>query len=348
MFIIPNKNEIKMLPENKARGSPYIDSISPASFFSNNEIEISQRILTIPNYYRHFNPILKNSYINVSEIDSEYFERCEELTVPNESFYIIKKKNLLPFDTFQNIFYKTNIKNKKNIKTARKYVLTIINTYKHLLNTIKIMENSKLVNLDFHPSTLIFNNNLPVLNDLSMFFHITTLNEERKSKLFSNYNPKNVFLPPEAQVLCYLNQNDAESLSISDIEDITNNYIKSLTSLNYLKKDLIEGYGCCLHFSLQTFVNKAKCDIFNEVIMKSNTWNNYGLSILFIVLLRDISNKTPIFSSNPFILEICQLLFKNISPNIEERISIDKNISFFNDILCNTDKTVFLSLINGS
>lgn len=347
MFIIPNKNEIKMRPENKADESPYIDSISPASFFSNNEIEISQRILTIPNYYTHFNPILKNSYINVSEIDSEYFERCEELTESNESFYIIKKKNLLPFYTFQNVFYKTNLKNIKNIKNKRKYILTIINSYKHLLNTIKIMENGKLVNLDFHPSTIIFKNNLPILNDLSMFFHITTLNEERKNKLFSNYNPKNVFLSPEAQVLCYLNQNNTESLSFSDIEDITNSYIKRLTSLNYLKKDLIDEYGRKLYFSLQTFVNKSKGDIFNEVIMKSNTWNNYGLSILFIVLLRDISNKTPIFSSNPFILDICQLLFKNISPNIEDRLLIDKNISFFNDILCNTDKTVFLSLING-
>ena len=115
-----------------------------------------------------------------------------------------------------------------------------------------------------------------------------------------------------------------------------------LCSLNSFPKDFIEQYKENTHFSLQVFVNKPKALIIRDILQISPTWNNYGLSILFIVLLRDIFHPLP--RENKFISQFSQLLTQNIHPIPDKRLKPMQNISLFNDILYNADKQEFLNL----
>jgi hypothetical protein len=339
MFVIPDeilvKHSTTTKPETKIK--KYMNTFKPADFFSINEIDISHRILKIPNYSQHFNPILKNSHVNLAEIDEELFERCDEINPTHHSNLIVKQLNIENNPTFLDIFYS------KQREPTKKRLLNIINTYNHILKTIKILNTNQLINLDFHPSILVFRDNLPILSKLTKIFHLPTINQERKSNLFSNYHRKNVFLPPEAHLICYLNENDATSVSLANIEDICEDSLSRAASLNCFSKSFLEQYKESSRFSLQSFVNKSKDKIINDILKHSVTWNNYGISILFLVLLRDIFGKC---CESPFISNFSQLLKQNIDPEPSNRLSIEKNISLFNDILYNTDKTVFLQLFN--
>jgi hypothetical protein len=168
------------------------------------------------------------------------------------------------------------------------------------------------------------------------------MNKERISNLFSNYNPKNVFLPPEAQLICFLIEKGQESVSNANIEEMVRETGSRVGSLNSFSKDFIEQYKETTRFSLQSFVNKPKILIIQEILLKSPSWNCYGLSILFIVLLRDIFHPLP--HENKFISQFSQLLTQGIHPIPDKRPKPMQNISLFNDILYNIDKQEFLNL----
>jgi len=320
----------------------YSFSIVDANFFSLNEIEISQRIIQIKNYSQYFNPILSNSYVNIGEIDDDgsykWAERFEEIPDKQESL-MIKRLNMDNNTTFYQVFYDSTRET-----NPRKYVLNLINSYKSLLESLKRLESAKLVNLDFHPSTLVYKKESPIFTDFSRFFHFPTMNKERISNLFSNYNQKNVFLPPEAHLICFLIENQQESVSNANIEEIVRETGSRLGSLSCFSEAFIEQYKETTHFSLQSFINKPKIVIIQEILLKSPSWNTYGLSILFIVLLRDIFRPNDGFPKNTFISQFSQLLTQGIHPIPDKRISPMQNISLFNDILYNTDKQVFLNL----
>lgn len=334
LFFFSNKhfegNREKKDQINKKKEKKYSVSIVPVDFFSLNEIEISQRILKLHNYSQHFNPILKNSYVNVGEIDDDGSYKFEEISEKQESL-MIKRLNMDNNPTFYQIFYDSTRETNPRI-----YVLNLINSYKSLLESLKGLESAKLVNLDFHPSTLVYKEESPVFTDFSKFFHLPTMNKERISNLFSNYNPKNVFLAPEAHLICFLIEKQQESVSNSNIEEIVRETGARLGSLSCFSKAFIEQYKETTHFSLQSFINKPKTLIIQEILLESPTWNNYGLSILFIVLLRDIFRHLGGFPKNEFISQFSQLLTQSIHPISDKRLSSMQNISLFNDILYNT------------
>lgn len=341
LFYFSNKhlegNREKKDKNNKIE-EKYSVSVVPVDFFSLNEIEISQRILKLQNYSQYFNPILKNSYVNVGEINDECFDTLEEITEKQDRL-MIKRLNIENNPTFYQVFYDSTIETNPRI-----YVLNLINSYKSLLESLKRLESAKLVNLNFHPSTLVYKEESLVFTDFSNFFHLPTMNKERISNLFSNYTPKNVFLPPEVHLICFLIDNKLDSLSFSSIEEIVRETGARVGSLNCFTKAFIEQYKETNLFSLQSFINKPKTLIIQEILLKSPTWNNYGLSILFIVLLRDIFRPLHGFPKNKFISQFSQLLTQGIHPIPFKRPTPMQNISLFNDILYNTDKQEFLNL----
>ena len=330
-------NREKICKKNKIE-EKYSVSVVPVDFFSLNEIEISQRILKLQNYSQYFNPILKNSYVNVGEINDECFDTLEKITEKQDRL-MIKRLNIENNPTFYQVFYDSMRETNPRI-----YVLNLINSYKSLLESLKTLESAKLVNLNFHPSTLVYKEESLVFTDFSNFFHLPTMNKERISNLFSNYTPKNVFLPPEVHLICFLIDNKLDSLSFSSIEEIVRETGARVGSLNCFTKAFIEQYKETTHFSLQSFINKPKTLIIQEILLESPTWNNYGLSILFIVLLRDIFRPLHGFPKNKFISQFSQLLTQGIHPIHFKRPIPMQNISLFNDILYNTDKQEFLNL----
>lgn len=343
----------------------HTNTITRSTFFSLNEIQISQRILQIPNYSRHFAPVLKNSFVNLAEIDDENFERCKKigdenshilitrLNVPGsrsfyEVFYANRKKSVETEDNIIkiNITGNPNKMGKINTIKERKEFLKLINSYKHLLESANLLNNANIVNMNFHPSTLVFRENFPVIARFDDCFHFPTMNEERKSNLFSDYHAKNVFLPLEAHVICFLMENKLESLSFSNIEEICEDCRRRVASLSCFSKAFLDQYKETAHFSLQSLINKPKHEIIHEMLQKCSTWNNYGISILFLVLLRDIFKSCSAFPQNSFFSRFSQILTLGIHPIPEKRPTSSQNISLFNDILYNTSRQDYELLLS--
>jgi len=90
--------------------------------------------------------------------------------------------------------------------------------------------------------------------------------------------------------------------------------------------------------------------IITEMLQNCSTWNNYGISTLFLVLLRDKFKVRGGFPQNAFFSRFSQLLTLGIHPIPDKRPTSSQNISLFNDILYNTttqDYDQLLSLFAG-
>ena len=310
-----------------------------SDFFCQNEIYISNRIINIPSYDQYFSPVIKKSYLKIRELHDEDLLQEQYQNRENED----KQYMLLTYldyginNSFYQYFY-----NKQNQLVPKKYLLTLIDTYKYLLSSLQILDNQDIVYLNITPKNILFDlNNKPILTNFDKSFHIQTMNEERKSNLFSKYDPSNYFLPIEIHMLCFLQHSSSNiSISMMNIETVCNDYIQwGLKPLNIFSPEFIEHFKTSTVLSLQSFINKPKDEIITGIIQQyCVTWDKYSLSMMYFSLLTGIFNNknkniSKNISKNKFVRGFSELLIQNIHINTRKTITIQKNASLFNEFM---------------
>jgi len=306
-----------------------------SDFFCQNEIYISNRIITIPNYDQYFSPVIKKTYLKIRELHDEDLlqEQYQNRENEDKQYMLLTYLDYGSNNSFYQYFY-----NKQNQLVPKKYLLTLIDTYKYLLSSLQILHNQDIVYLNITPKNILFDlNNKPILTNFDKSFHIQTMNEERKSNLFSKYDPSNYFLPIEIHMLCFLQQSSSNiSISMMNIETVCNDYIQwGLNPLNIFSSEFIEHFKTSTVLSLQSFINKPKDEIITGIIQQyCVTWDKYSLSMMYFSLLTGIfNNKNKNISKNKFVRGFSELLIQNIHINTRKTITIQKNASLFNDFM---------------
>ena len=66
-------------------------------------------------------------------------------------------------------------------------------------------------------------------------------------------------------------------------------------------------------------------------------WVNYSLSILYLKFIYILFGSKGMIKNNSYIIILIQLLLKNIHPNPERRLNIDKNIDIMKNLPFNTN-----------
>ena len=313
-------------------------------FFSCNEIEMSTRIIEIPNYENYFNPILESSNLYLSEMNNSFLFNKMDIEL-NKNLLLIKYKNN---ENQKNNEKKNNFINLFDTSLhAKQKILNVIESYKYLLSSLQILEEKEFVLLNIHPKHITINNqNNPIINNFKYSFHYQTTTMERISNLIIKVKIEMfVFLPVEFHILFYILNTDVKGISQQNIAEILNGFIIHFKTLNIFSNSFIEKYGEKIEQQFQKYINQTKKDVFRELLKTCKQWNNYGLSILYLVILRDMFKKTG-FTINPFLINFSQLLVQNIHFDNEKRNSCDENISLLNDILFLKENN-YLSLIKS-
>jgi len=319
--------------KRKKERDPYINKVTPATFFSLNEIQISQRIISIPHYASYFAPVIKSSTINIAKIDSNKFEKCEIIDAnqhsgQSKSHYLLVTKLYQPDNQdFASIFY-------DSFHSGKRLLYYVITSYRHLLKSITLLNKAEIVHLNLHPSNIEYSGPqiLPVIQTFTHTFHIPSINQERIRFLFSKISHNNaVFLPVEAHIISYLTVNNSTTLSSSQIVFLCEDAESRLTSLSCFTESFINQYKETTHISLQSYINMPREQILSRMLATSHTWNIFGLSILFLVLLRDMTQDE--YTRNPFLFAFHNQLIQNIDADFEKRPTSLQNSERFSELL---------------
>jgi hypothetical protein len=81
---------------------------------------------------------------------------------------------------------------------------------------------------------------------------------------------------------------------------------------------------------LKKYINKPKLQIISEILLNSNTWDNYSLSILYLHI---IGNIISVFNLKDTLLnKIVFLLSKNVVPDPLKRETLQNTIKNYEEL----------------
>ena len=193
-----------------------------------------------------------------------------------EKYILVYREELTPFHEF---FEKC---------TEKERVLHILTAYSHLIRGCRLLTQHGIVYENY--DQIGFNlQNQPVLFDF----------ERKKTKM--------PYLPIEAHVMTFLENKDVVSLSKSNIDEICGNFLK-MYPFNHKRPTQKECVNMFVHF-----INKPKQVIMDEIEKYKNTWNNYGISYVFLEML-SYMNETEMPS---FFIEV---LFECVGVDFTKRV----------------------------
>jgi hypothetical protein len=176
--------------------------------------------------------------------------------------------NFVNFDTF---FSNTNI--------SRRYKYNIINSFKNLLRAMLVLEEEHIVypriTVDcIHIDNLTGDILLGNLNKTLLIKEDN--NNERKSNPIQGFDLNGYTI--EQKLLSFMNENELASLSVRDIEEVILSWLGAeFSSLSPENKYIFDE----LRVGFLSLVNQTREVIVVRILEMSNTWNSYGLCVLY-------------------------------------------------------------------
>jgi len=317
-----------------------IHKIVQNDFFIQNELTNHQKLLKLNNTKIHFYLCENTSELKITLIDEDDRHINSKYTKNDDTILLQFEDRKLTY--FKNYF----ISLQKALNPPKKYILTIINTYKHLLDSINLLVTNNIfhnhINFD---SIVIDNSDYPLLSNFSFSIDYSRKDIEHYIKHFIiAYEPSYIEWPIELHILSYLLTNKLNSLSNYNIETIINEYINHNNILNTFGHSVVSSYKEEANTYFKKYVNQTYDYILMDILQYVHTWDNYALSILFLRILIGLHRSIGV--KNKFIILFMKLLVCNIHLNPLKRLSIDITINRFNCLLDSLEPKDYKEIIN--
>ena len=331
MILFHNISDI--IQESPVKNSKsIIKVVKKNDFFCMNEIKISKLIQTIPDYFLYFQPVIKSKKVKVKMIDYNSFENEEEPILNNDEYMLIIYDK--PCIQLNELFSNFKIYDDNNrLPLTKNYVFNVINSFQSLLYRLSLLFSKNIVHGNINHTKITFNNsnsnsNIYYLSDFTNSFLIDEIDENKlmESLIFKKYNPRNIYIPIEIHLICFMNEYNFQSISRDNINQILEDYMyyyNKMSDIVFKNEENIQ--------YLKGFINKPKDVITNHINQTFHTWDNYSLSIIYLQVFSFLEKVLP--NSSEFVNKIYKLLINNISIDPNERLSINKTRIIFDNII---------------
>jgi hypothetical protein len=266
-----------------------------------NHLLISQKIQKIENYQDYYRILEKAEKVGLGE---------KSLSSHVLLTYLIKDTDV----SFSSFLLHQN-------KNPKEILFYLQDSYQYLLKSIKILHNHSICYFGVSSQTIIFDSNIPRLNNFESSFLITNDNQINKT-MHQIRNLQNFsFQPLEVHVLYYFLNNELTTLSSTQIEDICSYYVNSVPIFSLFSESYREKYKEKCLKTLNKYVNQNQTFIVDELTKFCNTWDNYALTILYLHLLETIIHRFSL--ENTFFNGWMKILKKYLDPDPEQRKSLE-------------------------
>ena len=299
-------------------------------FFSINEIKIGEIIEEIPYYRNYYDIITDYDFIDIGKIGEKIIENVDLDTKNKDKKYVVFNYNDEKRIGFSDFLF--NLPNNHNNK---QFVFNILNTYSFLLNSLIQLNDNGVCFFELSTENIAFSPySRPFLKSFKNSLIISDLNAsyiQNIVKNIDNYTHK----PLEVHVLFYLIVNNEETMSLSFIEAICNNYVKNMDVLSLFSQNYKESFEKSCVETLKKYIKRPKSAIIYDILNYSKYWDNYSLSILYLHIIGNISK---FFSlKGTFMNKFTLLLIQNIHPNPLKRGSLKETSENYDKLFDNSD-----------
>jgi hypothetical protein len=312
-------NQVSNKKKESSNNNKILSKIVLYDFFSINEINISKKIKIIPYTCSYFDIMSDYDFIDISKIDENMIENID--LNENKKYIIFHYNNETRIDFQEFLFGLSNIKH---------FISSLLDSYTNLLHSLIKLNDEDICFFELNTDNIAFsNNNTLFLKNFRKSLLISKLNESYIKNIIKNID-NYTYKPLEIHVLFYLIRNDEETLSLSLIESICNNYVNNMDILSLFSQSYKDSYEKMCIETLKKYINKPKSVIIAVILQYSEYWDNYSLSILYLHIVGNISR---FFSlKGTFLNKFTMLLTKNIHPNPLKRETLEETIENYNNL----------------
>lgn len=307
------------------------------SHFSVNEANICHKISKIP-YYSNFFSILDDyEALNISQLNENIIEKLH----PSEDvkYYLFKYSDRNSTDFIDFIY---------NSKSIKKLIFDIINSFQHILYGLHILNQNNVCFFDISPKNIVFLENFrekPVLVNYKFSLNLNNLNYTYFSHILNKLEDF-TYQPLEIHILYYFVKHHMVTISYSFIEEFCENFIENLNIMRLFSENYKKSYKEQCIETMRKYINRPRKEIIDDIFERSDKWDVYGISILFIQIFGCISR---VFSlKGTFISKITLELSKNLHPDSDKRKSLEETLNIFNKLLNEQENWNFVNKLDNS
>ena len=288
-----------------------------------NELQISEQIKKVfPNYVNYFDVLTNYSNIKISS-NAAFLE--DDINEEEERKFVIsiKKHVLVNYNNEYRIDFYSFI---LNLPTPKLLIFHIIDSYSYLTRSLLMLKENNICFFNITAEKIVYNVTTlkPLLHDFEHSLYTKNLNEDYLCKIVDKIDDYSN-MPLEIHIIFYLIKNNENSLSYSIITEICDNFVKNMSVLSIFSQTYRDNFKLSCIETLKKYINKPKIDIINHILTFSGTWDNYGLSMLFLEI---VGNITRVFSlTNNFLTKFSILLSKNINPVPSKREELSETFN---------------------
>ena len=334
-YFLSNKkhSETGLEEEQEQKRGTIMSELVYFDFLVRNEVATTKILKTIPNSHQFFYLIQSIEQVSISAMDEHEYETRN---IRNDNSVLIKFKNQQT--TPLNVYL-------KSLTSSRKFILQVITFYEVLLKSIGILLAHKIVhnNIGFN-TTLINYMETPLLGNFSYSINIDNPKINMfMHEIFREYTPDLIQRPMEHHILSYLISNKISSLSMHNIHTIIEEVYENNPLLNHFGNNILTNFKAEAAEYYKKYVNKKYEEIINDVILYHTTWDNYGLSVIYLNILIGI-HKT-IQKKNKLIILFMRLLMENVNPNPYKRNTLETTMQKLDFFVQDCDQDDFIYLV---
>jgi len=328
----------KYFSQNKEKQSNnYRTKIVNYSHFSFNEANIAHKIKQIP-YYSNFFTILDDyEALNVSQLNENIIEKLKN--TDNIQYYLFKYSDKNSIDFIDFLYNSTSIK---------KLIFNIIDSFQHLLSGLHILNENNICFFDISPKNIVFLENFrekPVIKNFRFSLNVKHLDYTYFSNILNKLEDF-TYQPLEIHILYYFVKHDIKTISYGFIEEFCENYVENLNILRLFSENYKKSYKEQCIETMRKYINLSKNQIIDDILERNKKWDVYGISMIYLQIFGCISR---IFSlKGTFISKITLDLSKNLHPNSDKRMSLEKTLETFNKLLTEEENWSFVNKLDNS
>ena len=318
--------EMQFLPKKREKPTKLQKSIKPDflsksiilpnDFFSRNYINIIKEIKKIQDY--------ETIYWIPERVESiQQQHQYQEIQQVQETNLILftyqkpKHKPMIPFSIFL------------RKQHPKRLLYHLQHSYKKILSHFQELAQKQIYYFYFSSQNLLFSERThdPILQHFHLAFRTSEPNLSKQiNRLLDgiqNYSSQ----PLEVHVLFFLYKNNFETLSYSQIEEISHSYTKKMPIFSLFSDSDREKYRESCVRTLNRYINMPLTEIQHHIFSETGpTWELFSLSILYLRLVEKMNR---VFSlKDTFFNAWAQQLIQMLDPDSSKRLQQDPITNF--------------------
>ena len=307
------------------------------SHFSINEANISYKISQIPYYSNFFSILHDYDELNISQLNENIIEKLK--IVEENRYYLFKYSDRNSCDFIDFLYSITSIK---------KLIFDIINVFPHLLHGLHLLNEKNICFFDISPKNIIFIENYrekPVLSNFKFSLQLNRLDYSYISHILNKLDDF-TYQPFEIHLLFYFVKHNMVTISDNFIEEFCENFVENLHILRLFSENYKKSYKEQCIQTMNKYINLSRKEIIYDIFERNNKWDVYGISILFLQIFGSISR---VFSlKGTFISKITMELSKNLHPDSDKRMTLERTLNEFNKLLNQEENWSYINKLSNT